>query len=52
MVVGGLRDMTGSYARGFQLLTALSALGAIAILFLPDSKQRPAPATAPQRVEA
>jgi nitrate/nitrite transporter NarK len=52
MLVGSLRDMTGSYTRSFQLLTALSALGALAVLLLPESRPR-APATAaPQRAEA
>src|SRR5688572_7844116 len=52
MLVASLRDMTGSYARSFQLLTAVSALGALAVLFLPESRPRAAAAGAPQRAEA
>ncbi len=46
-VVGRLHDSTGSYRRGFELLAALAALGAISVALLPRSRirgQPPAPA--------
>jgi nitrate/nitrite transporter NarK len=38
MLVAGIRDRTGSYAGGFTLLIALAALGALAVAFLPRSR--------------
>jgi MFS family permease len=36
MLVGSLRDETGSYTLSFQLLAGLSALGAVAVALLPE----------------
>src|SRR6185369_9843415 len=39
-VASKLRDSTGSYTMSFQLLTALAAVGAVAIMLLPRSRPR------------
>lgn len=53
MLVGSLRDSTGSYTLSFQLLAVLAAVGAVAAAFLPDGR-RPLTggATAPRRAAA
>ena len=43
-IVGRLHDTTGSYRRGFELLAALAALGAVAVALLPRSRPRAVPA--------
>jgi MFS family permease len=45
-VVGRLHDTTGSYRRGFELLAALAAFGAVAVALLPRSRRRSDPAAA------
>jgi MFS family permease len=40
MLVGRLRDARGSYTLAFELLVALSGLGALAVALLPQSKPR------------
>jgi len=35
LVVGGMRDTSGSYASGFLVLVVLAAIGAVAVAFLP-----------------
>jgi len=42
MLVGHLRDTTGSYTTGFLTLIAIAIAGTLAIVFLPG---RPAPST-------
>jgi MFS family permease len=44
-IAGKLRDSTGSYTMSFQLLTALAAVGAVAIMLLPRSRGRVAGVT-------
>jgi len=51
MLVGSLRDARGSYTLAFELLVALSALGAVAVALLPQSKPR-AFVAQPRRAEA
>jgi nitrate/nitrite transporter NarK len=48
-VVGKMRDSGGNYAGGFQLLTALAVVGAIAIMLLPGGRpnRQPTPAVVP-----
>jgi len=52
MLVASLRDSTGSYTLAFQLLILLSALGALAVAFLPESKARAFGVGQPQRAQA
>lgn len=40
MLVGWLRDISGSYANGFAALIALAAIGALAIAFLPKKMNK------------
>ena len=40
MLVGWLRDQSGSYANGFAALIALAALGTLAIAFLPKNRNK------------
>jgi MFS family permease len=52
-VVGKLHDQTHSYAAGFQLLAAIAALGAVAIVLLPGRGRRQAtPLAATERSTA
>jgi MFS family permease len=46
MLVGGLRDQTGSYTLSFQVLAGLSALGAVAVALLPERGPFARPRTA------
>jgi MFS family permease len=43
MLIGYLRDATGSYRLGFSLLVAIALVGAIAIAFLPRSRTAEVP---------
>jgi MFS family permease len=52
MLVASLRDSTGSYTLAFQLLIFISALGALAVAFLPESKPRAFAVRPPQRAQA
>jgi len=52
MLVGSLRDRTGSYTLGFVLLAGLSALGAIAVALLPENGRQALSSDKPRRVEA
>jgi sugar phosphate permease len=47
MLVAYLRDQTGSYAAGFQVLIGLALLGAVAIALLPRNGLRPAVSPVP-----
>jgi MFS family permease len=55
-ILGKLRDSTGNYALGFELLAILASVGAVAVLLLPSSKRHlegrgpSVPATAPPAV--
>jgi nitrate/nitrite transporter NarK len=49
MLVGTLRDRTGSYTVGFQVLTAIAALGAVAIWLLPSEGPFARRRSAPER---
>jgi MFS family permease len=57
MLVGYLRDVSGSYAAGFSLLIALALLGGVAVLLLPKRpvaadalpESRPSPGAEPGR---
>jgi MFS family permease len=52
-IVGRTHDQTHSYRLGFQILTALAALGAVAVALLPARGRRaPSLATAPERSTA
>jgi cyanate permease len=46
VLVGRLRDVTGSYVSGFSTLIGFALAGAIAIAFLPRVSQPSAPAIA------
>jgi MFS family permease len=52
MLVASLRDSTGSYGAGFQVLAALAALGALAVAFLPEDKARALGGAPPRRAAA
>ncbi len=47
-VVGKLRDSTGAYSSGFQLLALLAGFGAVAVALLPKSRRDEAPAPVAQ----
>jgi hypothetical protein len=51
LLVGSLRDIRGSYTLAFELLMALSAIGAAAVALLPQSNARTF-VTQPRRAEA
>jgi nitrate/nitrite transporter NarK len=52
LLVASLRDSRGSYTFAFELLIALSALGALAVGLLPENRPRTIGVGRPQRAEA
>ena len=52
MLVASLRDSTGSYSTGFQLLAGLAALGAVGVALLPEDKARALGGAPPRRAAA